>query len=63
MQNPNQKDLNQKKMESQQEETLFPFTTNEQANQSTFTSEHASAQYDFVTQAGMPSRAYDTNLR
>ncbi len=63
MQNPNQKDFSQNKMDSQQEETLFPFTTNEQANQSTFASEHASAQYDFVNQAGMPSRAYDSTLR
>ena len=38
-----------------EEESIFPLTSNEQASQSKQASEHASAQYEFVCRAGMPS--------
>jgi len=37
-----------------EEESIFPFTSNEQASYSKQASEHASAQYEFVCRAGMP---------
>ena len=59
---PNQTRMANENKKHQPEDSLFPLTTNEQNNPAYQTSDHEAAQFDFVTQAGTPSKPSDADF-